>query len=97
MEKEKNKFYCYILSNKNRTVTYIGYTDDLVRRIHQHKTGYGALFTKKYNIYDLIYFEIFTSKSEAKKRERKLKNWKKEWKWNLIKASNQNLITLKIS
>ena len=42
-----NKYYCYLLSNKNRTVLYIGYTDNLERRISQHKNGSGAVFTKK--------------------------------------------------
>ncbi|WP_340155593.1 GIY-YIG nuclease family protein [uncultured Winogradskyella sp.] len=44
------KYYCYILSNKNRTVLYVGYTDNLKRRVLQHKQVSGALFTKKYNI-----------------------------------------------
>jgi putative endonuclease len=92
-----DNYFCYILSNKNRTVTYIGYTDNLKRRIYQHKKGQGALFTKKYNIHDLIYFEEFDSKKKAKKRESQLKNWHKEWKWNLIKVANPNLKTLKIS
>ncbi len=76
----EQNYYCYILSKKNRTVTYIGYTDNINRRIEQHKKGQGALFTKKYNIYDLIHLEEFDSKKKAKKREAQLKNWRKEWK-----------------
>ena len=90
------KYYCYILSNKNRTVLYIGYTDNLKRRIKQHKSGNGSLFTKKYNVTDLIYYEIFEENKSARKRERNLKNWHKTWKWNLIKQSNPNLITLEV-
>ncbi|MCF6349326.1 MAG: GIY-YIG nuclease family protein [Flavobacteriaceae bacterium] len=45
------KYYCYILSNKNRTVLYIGFTDNLERRLKQHKTGNGASFTKKDSAY----------------------------------------------
>jgi putative endonuclease len=71
-------YYCYILSNKNRSVIYVGYTDNLKRRIHQHKNGNGAHFTKKYNACDLIYFEIFEESSIARKREKQLKNWHKE-------------------
>jgi len=93
----KDNYYCYILSNKNRTVIYIGYTDNLKRRIQEHKKGRGALFTKKYNIHDLIYYEEFESKIIAKKREKQLKNWHKEWKWNLVKETNPNLDTIKIS
>ena len=90
-------YYCYITSNKNRTVLYIGYTDNLKRRLVEHSKGIGAAFTKKYKAIDLVYFEIFDNKKEAKKRESQLKNWHKEWKWNLIKKSNPNLITLEIN
>lgn len=95
--KGNQKYYCYIISNKNRTVNYIGYTDNLKRRIKQHKLGNGALFTKKYSIHDLIYFEEFETKKEAKRRESQLKNWRKDWKWNLVKETNPNLETLNIS
>jgi len=90
------KYYCYILTNKNRTVLYVGYTDNLKRRIEQHKNGNGAFFTKKFNVNELIYFENFMGSVSARKREKQLKNWHKEWKWNLIKESNPNLITLEI-
>lgn len=89
-------YYCYILTNKSRKLLYIGYTDDLQRRIHQHKKGRGAVFTRKYEVHDLLYFEEFEEKSTAKKRERQLKNWHKEWKWNLIKETNPNLLTIEI-
>lgn len=88
------KYYCYFLSNKNRTVLYIGYTDNLERRISEHQKRNGALFTKKHNAIELIYFEIFTDIKGAKLREKKLKDWHKEWKWNLVKVANPNLKTL---
>jgi putative endonuclease len=91
------KFYCYILTNKNRTVIYIGYTENLKRRIIEHSQGIGAGFTKKYNVTDLIYFEEFEHKVDAKKRESQLKNWHKAWKWNLVKETNPNLETLNIN
>lgn len=93
---ENQLYYCYMLSNKNRTVLYIGYTDNLKRRISQHKNGNGALFTKKYSVFDLVYFESFVEKKEAKKRERQLKNWKKDWKWDLVKGMNPDLKILEI-
>ncbi|MDD7914155.1 GIY-YIG nuclease family protein [Polaribacter ponticola] len=89
-------YYCYILSNKNRTVLYVGYTENLSRRVSEHKKGKGALFTKKYSVCELLYFEEFEDLKDARKREKQLKNWHKEWKWNLIKKSNPNLITLEI-
>ena len=93
---DNQKYYRYILSNKNRTVLYIGYTDNLKRRISQYKSGNGAVFTKKYNAIELIYFEEFIEKSLAKKRESQLKNWRKDWKWDLIKVENPYLKTLEI-
>ncbi|WP_178990521.1 GIY-YIG nuclease family protein [Winogradskyella schleiferi] len=90
-------YYCYILTNKNRTVLYTGYTEDLNIRLKQHKAGKGALFTKKYNISYLVYFEKYEDIQVAKKRERQLKNWHKEWKWNLIKATNPSLKTTDIN
>ena len=90
------KYCCYILSNKNKTVLYIGYTENLKKRIKEHRSGNGALFTKKYNCYELLHFETFITKKEAKSRERQLKNWRKEWKWDLVKVSNPNLRILEI-
>ncbi len=90
-------YYCYILTNKNRTVLYIGYTEDLNQRIEQHQNGTGTSFTKKYNVTQLIYFEEFKDKKEAKKREKQLKNWHKEWKWNLIKEKNPLLETIELN
>lgn len=93
---KKNLYYCYILTNKNRTVLYIGYTEDMNQRLNQHQNGKGTSFTKKYNAVDLIYFEEFKDKKEAKKREKQLKNWHKEWKWNLIKETNPLLETIEM-
>ena len=95
--KQDEKYYCYILSNKNRTVLYIGYADDLKKRITQHQKGTGALFTKKYNVIDLVYYEQFVDKKVAKSRERQLKNWHKDWKWNLIKETNSNIETISLN
>ncbi|AEH02274.1 GIY-YIG nuclease family protein [Lacinutrix sp. 5H-3-7-4] len=69
-----NNYYCYILTNKNRTVLYVGYTENIRQRIEQHEKGKGSVFTKKYNVFDLIHLEKFELKKEAKSRERQLKN-----------------------
>ena len=62
--------YVYILSNKNRTILYIGFTTNLEKRLSEHKNRKGARFTKRYNVEDIIYFERFNSKYEARARER---------------------------
>ena len=68
MERLKT-YYTYILSNKNRTVLYVGYTENIKMRLIQHKKGNGSVFTKKYNVFDLIHLETFEMKKEAKQRE----------------------------
>src|SRR5690606_4068235 len=83
--------YVYILSNKNRTVLYIGVTSNLESRILQHKAGKGSRFTAKYSITDLLYFENIQGMTAAISREKQLKRWHKKWKWNLIKESNTDL------
>ena len=78
-------------TNKNRTVLYVGTTGNLKNRVDCHKKGTGAAFTKKYNATILIYFEGFDDLSDAFKREKQLKNWNKDWKWNLSKVLNPEL------
>lgn len=88
-----NSGYTYILSNKNRTVLYIGVTNDLYTRFLQHRSGEGR-FTLKYKCFDLIYFECYSRITDAIDREKQLKRWHREWKWNLIKEENPNLLDL---
>lgn len=85
------KGFTYILTNKNLSVLYVGATKNLKERINTHKNGTGALFVKKYNATILIYFEEFDELSDAFIREKQLKNWHKDWKWNLVKLSNPEL------
>lgn len=82
--------YIYIMSNKNRTVLYIGVTSNLNKRIYEHKYESKG-FVKRYNCYDLIYFECFSTIEEAIKREKQLKNWRRSWKDELIKSKNPSL------
>ena len=79
------------MSNKNRTTLYIGVTNDLEIRVLQHKAGLSH-FTRKYNLFDLVYFESVMGMQNAIDREKQLKNWHKTWKWNLIKEQNPDLI-----
>ena len=83
-----------MMSNANRTVLYIGVTNDIVRRVGQHKMGIGSLFTARYHLTDLLYFERIETIKQAILREKQLKRWHKEWKWNLIKTLNPDLVDL---
>ncbi len=89
-----NRAYVYILSNKNRTVLYIGVTNDLERRMAEHKNGIGSSFTKKYNAHELLFYEIHNDITQAITREKQLKEWKREWKMDLIKTMNIEMLDL---
>ncbi|HCY75697.1 MAG TPA: endonuclease [Ignavibacteriales bacterium] len=82
-------FYVYIMSNKSKTL-YIGVTNDLVRRVYEHKNKMIDGFTKKYNLNILISFEVVNSVEEAIRREKRLKNWHRQWKINLIESINKD-------
>ena len=85
------EYFVYILTNNRNTVFYIGVTNDLERRIYEHKNKYVAGFTKRYNITKLVYYEECSSIKDALAREKQLKNWHREWKINLIKNLNPNM------
>jgi putative endonuclease len=86
--------YVYILTNKYRTTFYVGVTSNLSKRLVEHYEGTASVFTKKYNIVYLIYFEQFSDINQAIAREKQLKNWHKDWKINLVKTINPTLQTL---
>ena len=83
-----NSYYVYILTNKTNSVIYIGITNNLLRRLYEHKNKLLDGFTKKYNINKLVYFEQTSDINEAIKREKTLKKWNREWKIELIKKQN---------
>jgi putative endonuclease len=76
------------LTNKSNKVLYIGVTNDLERRMYEHKNKMIDGFTKKYNLTRLVYFEVTTDVKSAIEREKQLKNWHRSWKINLIKECN---------
>jgi putative endonuclease len=81
-------FYVYILASRYRGTLYVGVTNDLSRRIGEHKGGMALGFTKKYKVYSLVYYEEYGSILEARDRERALKRWRREWKFKLIEDIN---------
>ena len=74
--------HVYILTNKYRTTFYIGVTANLSKRLEEHYDETASKFTKKYGTKNLIYFEEFSDIEQAISREKQLKNWRKEWKFN---------------
>ena len=89
-------YHVYILTNKNNSVLYIGVTNNIARRVFEHKQKIIPGFTQKYNLNKLVYVEEFKDIREAIAREKQLKNWHREWKINLIKSINPNLEELEI-
>ena len=81
-------YYIYILASKKDGVLYIGVTNNLVRRIYEHKKGMTDGFTKKYNVKNLVYYETHSEVNEAIKREKQMKKWYRKWKIELIEKSN---------
>jgi len=83
-----NSFYIYILTNWTNKVIYIGVTNDLSRRIFEHKNKLNNGFTKKYNLDKLVYFELFSEINDAIRREKELKKWRREKKNKLVETMN---------
>ena len=82
------KCYVYIMTNRKDGVLYTGVTNDIIRRIFEHKEGMVDGFTKKYHLHQLVYYEIFNRIEEAIKREKQIKNYQRIWKVELIENQN---------
>lgn len=80
--------YVYILSSKMHGTLYIGVTNNLVKRVFEHKSDLVKGFTNKYQIHNLVYFETHNNIKEALKREKQLKKWNRAWKIKLIEKDN---------
>ncbi len=85
---QKNNYFVYIISNWNNKVIYIGVTNDLERRLYEHKNKLFDGFTKKYNLNKLVYYEVTSDIKSAIQREKEIKKWRREKKNQLIEAIN---------
>ena len=89
------QYYVYILTNRNRTVLYTGVTNDLVRRVYEHKNHLDrGSFTFQYNVEYLIYYEKTNSIESAIEREKQIKSWNRKRKEKLINSKNPEWIDL---
>ena len=82
------QFFVYILASKKNGTLYVGLTNDLVRRLEEHKAKLVPGFTRKYGVDRLVYFEAYESILEARAREHSLKRWRRAWKIALIEKDN---------
>jgi putative endonuclease len=83
-----NQYFVYILTNKSNRVLYVGVTNNLERRMYEHRNKMVDGFTKRYNLTKLVYFEETSDVRSAIEREKQLKNWHRDWKIKLISDSN---------
>ena len=90
-------FYVYIIVNQHNTVMYVGVTNDLQRRVYEHKAGLVEGFTRRYNINKLVYFESTIDVSSAISREKEIKKWRREKKNNLVESVNADWCDLNLS
>ena len=85
------QYYVYILSNSHKNVIYTGITNDLVRRVYEHKQHLDKRsFTSRYNVENLVFFEETTDVETAIEREKQIKGWNRKRKEKLIEAKNPN-------
>lgn len=81
-------YYVYIMTNKNNTALYTGYTNNMWRRLNEHLSGHGAVFTYKYHVNKLVYFESFELSKDATAREKQIKAGSRKKKIDLINTLN---------
>lgn len=89
-----SSYSVYILASKRNGTLYVGSSSDLVKRVWQHKNKVTPCFTKKYNVTSLVYYEFHQQYVEAARREKRFKNWCRQWKINLIEEFNPNWVDL---
>jgi putative endonuclease len=92
--KETRVFYVYLLASKPHGTLYIGITSDLLKRVFEHKSKAVPGFTSRYEIDKLVWFEAHDSVESAIRREKQIKEWRRNWKISLIERENPNWIDL---
>ncbi len=82
------QYYVYILASRKHGTLYIGVTNELLRRVHEHREGLLPGFTRRYGVKRLVYYETYQDVGDAVHREKSLKEWRRDWKIALIEQSN---------
>jgi putative endonuclease len=81
-------YYVYLLASKKHGTLYLGVTNNIVRRAHEHRTDAVDGFTSRYGVHKLVWFEIYDDAMTAIAREKELKKWRRDWKVRLIEEQN---------
>ncbi len=81
-------YFVYLLASRKNGTLYVGVSSDLIRRVHEHRTGAVDGFSKRYAVHHLVWFESSESVESAIQKEKQIKNWKRDWKIALIEQAN---------
>ena len=81
-------YYVYLLASRPHGTLYCGVTNDLVRRVAEHRSGGADSFTRRYNVFRLVWYEAHSEIAEAILREKRIKRWRRAWKVELIEGEN---------
>ena len=87
-------YFVYLMASSKNGTLYAGVTNNLIRRVYEHKNGLNDGFTTRYKVYMLVWFESTPSIEAAIEKEKQIKNWKREWKTALIEKSNAQWLDL---
>ena len=87
-------YFVYLMASAKNGTLYAGVTNDLVRRVYEHKNGLADGFTSRYRVHQLVWFDSTPSIEAAIHKEKQIKNWKREWKVTLIEKSNPEWLDL---
>jgi putative endonuclease len=87
-------YYVYLLASQKNGTLYAGVTSDLVRRVHDHRNGLVEGFSKRHQVHHLVWFDSTDSVEAAIQREKQVKNWKREWKVQMIQKANPDWLDL---
>jgi putative endonuclease len=91
---QENLYYIYLLANWNNKVLYVGITNNLMRRVYEHKSKLVKGFSEKYNLTKLVYFEETTDIYTALAREKEIKQWRREKKDQMVNITNPDWVDL---
>mgnify|MGYP000952184475 CR=1 FL=1 len=83
-----SSYFTYILASRPRGTLYVGVTNNIIRRVEEHRDGKGSAFTRRYKVHTLVWYEETGSITEAIQREKSIKEWPRAWKINLIEREN---------
>jgi len=87
-ELHMQQYFVYILASRRNGTLYIGMTNNLIKRAHEHKHDLVDGFTKRYGVHDVVHYEVYGDVHQAIAREKRLKGWKRKWKLELIEKTN---------